>query len=253
MKPHTSGVFKSHCAAVASNFVPLAALVFWYALVRMPDNVISDPLCKRHEPVVGGGGGGGGGGVGVVTVTLAVPLFPSLDAVIVAVPAATPVTSPPAETVATLALFVAQLMLRPLSAVPLASLGVAVSCTVAATSSTGAAGLTLTDATGTGVTVTVAVPLFPSLVAVIVAVPATPPVTSPLVETLATVEALDAHVTVRPGSEFPTESCGVAVNWTVPPTARLGVAGFTATEATGTATAVTVTVAGPPFPSPLAA
>src|SRR3989475_391259 len=244
MKPHTSGVFKSHCAAVASNFVPLAALVFWYALVRMPDNVISDPLCNRHEPVVGGGGGGG-----VVTVTFAVPLFPSLVAVIVAVPAATPVTSPFAETVAALALLVAQLMLRPLSAVPLASLGVAVSCTVAATSSAGAAGLTLTDATGTGVTVTVAVPLLPSLVAVIVAVPATTPVTSPLVETLATVEALDAHVTVRPGSEFPTESCGVAVNWTVPPTARPGVAGFTATEATGTATAVTVTVAVPLFPS----
>src|SRR5437667_11296930 len=242
MKPHTSGVFKSHCAAVASNFVPLAALVFWYALVRMPDSVMSDPLCNRHEPVVGGGGG-------VVTVTFAVPLFPSLVAVIVAVPAATPVTRPFAETVAALALLVAQLMLRPLSAVPLASLGVAVSCTVAATSSAGAAGLTLTDPTGTGVTVTVAVPLFPSLVAVIVAVPATTPVTSPLVETLATVEALDAHVTVRPGSEFPTESCGVAVNWTVPPTARLGVAGFTATEATGTATAVTVTVAVPLFPS----
>src|SRR5207244_6989678 len=79
--------------------------------------------------------------------------------------------------------------------------------------------------------------------------PAPTPVTSPLDGTLATVEALDAHVTVRPGSEFPTESCGVAVNWTVPPTARLGVAGFTATEATGTATAVTVTVAVPLFPS----
>src|SRR5437764_14728236 len=214
MKPHTSGVFKSHCAAVASNFVPLAALVFWYALVRMPDNVISDPLCKRHEPVVGGGGGGGGGGgVGVVTVTLAVPLFPSLVAVIVAVPAATPVTRPFAETVAALALLVAQLMLRPLSAVPLASLGVAVSCTVAPTSSTGAAGLTLTDATGTGVTVTVAVPFCPSLVAVIVALPTATPVTRPVVETLAT-PALDAHVTVRPGSEFPAESCGVAVNCT---------------------------------------
>src|SRR5437667_12752553 len=242
MKPHTSGVFKSHCAAVASNFVPLAALVFWYALVRMPDSVMSDPLCNRHEPVVGGGGG-------VVTVTFAVPLLPSIVAVIVAVPAATPVTRPFAESVAALALLVAQLMLRPLSALPLASLGVAVSCTVAATSSAGAAGLTLTDAPGTGVTVTVAVPLFPSLVAVIVAVPATTPVTSPLVETLATVEALDAHVTVRPGSEFPTESCGVAVNWTVPPTARLGVAGFTVTEATGTATAVTVTGAVPLFPS----
>src|SRR5207302_66719 len=135
MKPHTSGVFKSHCAAVASNFVPLAALVFWYALVRMPDNVISDPLCKRHEPVVGGGGG-----------------------------------------------------------------------TVAPPGSAGAGGATVTAATGTGVTVTVAVPLCPSLVAVIVALPIVTPVTRPVVETLATAEALDAHVTVRPVSVFPAES-----------------------------------------------
>jgi hypothetical protein len=62
----------------------------------------------------------------------------------------------------------------------------------------GAPGETLTDATGTGVTVTLAVPLFPSLVAVIVAEPAATPVTTPLDETVAIpVLELD-HVTARP-------------------------------------------------------
>lgn len=40
-------------------------------------------------------------GAGDVTVMLAVPVFPSLAAVIVALPAATAVTSPADETVAT--------------------------------------------------------------------------------------------------------------------------------------------------------
>jgi len=74
------------------------------------------------------------------------------------------------------------------------------------------AGLTVTDATGTGVTVTVAVPLFPSLVAVIVAVPTVTPVTSPVADTVATDVALVAHVTTRPDSGFPAASFGVAVS-----------------------------------------
>jgi len=55
-----------------------------------------------------------------------VPLCPSLVAVIVAAPAATPVTKPLAETVATAALLVAQVTTRPLRAVPFASFAVAV-------------------------------------------------------------------------------------------------------------------------------
>src|SRR5438445_5034449 len=70
----------------------------------------------------------GGGGVGAETVMLAVPLLPSLEAVIVAEPAATPVTSPLALTVATLVLLVAQATLLPVSALALASLVVAESC-----------------------------------------------------------------------------------------------------------------------------
>src|SRR6266852_1910592 len=91
-------------------------------------------------------------------------------------------------------------------------------------------GVTLTDATGTGVTVIVAVPLCPSLVAVIVAVPAPTAVTRPLAFTVATAALLLTHVTKRvtvtvatAGSElvhvtrrsvsgFPAPSRGVAVS-----------------------------------------
>lgn len=62
---------------------------------------------------------GGGGGVG--TVTVAVPNLPSLVAVIVAVPGATPVTTPAVVTVATPALDVDHVITRPESGFPLAS------------------------------------------------------------------------------------------------------------------------------------
>ena len=60
----------------------------------------------------------------------AVPLLPSLVAVIVTDPAATPVTSPLALTVAIAVLLLAQVTVRPDSALPAESFGVAVSCTV---------------------------------------------------------------------------------------------------------------------------
>jgi len=74
------------------------------------------------------------------------------------------------------------------------------------------AGLTVTDATGTDTTATAiaAVPLCPSLVAMIVALPAPTPVTSPLPLTLATAGALLAQVTTRPDSGLPLPSFGVA-------------------------------------------
>src|SRR6059036_951290 len=120
-----------------------------------------------------------------VTVTADVPLCPSLVAVIVAEPAALPVTSPLALTVATAALLVAQLTARPDSGLPLASFAVAVSRTVSPACSAAEAGLTLTDATGTVLTVTAEVPFWPSLVAVIAVEPAAAPVTSPLPFTVA--------------------------------------------------------------------
>src|SRR5712692_3611657 len=51
----------------------------------------------------------------LVTVTVAVPDLPSLVAVIVAEPAATPVTNPPVLTVATAGTLLAQVTTRPLS------------------------------------------------------------------------------------------------------------------------------------------
>src|SRR5438093_9807891 len=117
---------------------------------------------------------------GGVTVTVDVPLWPSLVAVIVAEPAVTPLTSPLPVTVATDVLLLAHVTTRPVNGLPLASFGVAVSCTVCPTPTLAGDGLTVTVATGTTVTVTTEVPLFPSDVAVIVAEPSDDPVPRPL-------------------------------------------------------------------------
>src|SRR5205807_8219904 len=158
----------------------------------------------------------------VVTVMAAVPFFPSLVAVIVADPAAPPVTSPVALTEARLGALLAQVTTRPLSGLPRESFGVAVSCTVAATNMPATSGVTVTVATGTFVTEMADVPFFPSLVAVIVAEPAATPVTNPLVLTVATAVLL-THVTVRPVRGVPFESFGVAVNSVVAPSVTLAV------------------------------
>ncbi len=96
---------------------------------------------------------------------------------------------------------------------------------------------------GVAVTVTAAVPLCPSLVAVIVAVPTTSPVTSPVPVTLATLSALLAHVTVRPVKVLPLASLRIAVNCWVAPTTTLAVAGLTVTVATGALLALVVPLA----------
>src|SRR2546426_10296732 len=106
------------------------------------------------------------------TVIAADAFCPSLVAVIVAAPAATPVTRPLAETVAAALLLVVQVTVRPVSTFPLASLGVAVSCTAPPTDTFDAAGLTVTEATGAFATVTVAEPLCPRPEEGIVATPA---------------------------------------------------------------------------------
>jgi len=185
---------------------------------------------------------------GAGTVIAAAPLLPSLVAVIVAVPAVTAVTSPLALTVATAALLVAHVAVRPVNVLPFASFIVADSCTVWPTVTVGAAGLTVTKATGTLDTVMVEVPLFPSLVAVIVAVPTVIPVVSPLLVTVAAVVLLLAHVTVRPVSTLPPASLRVAASWTVCPTVTLADAGLTVTDATGTLVVVTVMVEVPLCP-----
>jgi hypothetical protein len=171
----------------------------------------------------------------IVTVTDAVPLLPSLVAVIVAEPAATPVTTPLDDTVAIPVLELAHVTGRPESTAPFASSVVAVSCTVCPTLTLGVDGETLTDATGTvtAVTLTEAVPLFPSLVAVIVAEPAATPVTTPLDDTVAIPVLEVDHVTVRPVNTLLFASRVVAVSCAVCPTEMLELVGATATEATG--------------------
>src|SRR5438067_581868 len=177
-----------------------------------------------------------------VTVSAAVLLLPSLVAVIVAEPAATPATRPLPLMVATLGLPLVHVTIRPVSVPPAESFGVAVSCTVCPTVRLAVAGEIATEATGTVVTVSAAVLLLPSLVAVIVAEPAVTPATRPLPLMVATLGLPLVHVTIRPVSVPPAESFGVAVSCTVCPTVRLVVAGEIATEATGTVVTVSVAV-----------
>ena len=148
----------------------------------MPDNVVD---------VVGLNAGSD-------TVIVAVPVFPSLVAVIVEVPTATAVTTPAAETVATFCAPDVHVTVRPVNALPAASFTASVSVVVPPTASGVVAGVMVTVATGTiaAATVIVALPLFPSLVAEMEAVPGATAVTSPAVDTLATVDALLIHVTV---------------------------------------------------------
>jgi hypothetical protein len=141
--------------------------------------------------------------------------LPSDVAVISAVPVATPVTSPLELTVAAALLLLTHVTVRPVNVLPFASLVVAVSCTVCPGWTAAAAGDTVTVATGAAVTVMAAVPLCPSLVAVIVAPPAAPAVTSPLPFTVATVVLFEDHVTTRPANGLPLASLGVAVSCVV--------------------------------------
>src|SRR2546423_641627 len=214
-----------HVTTLPDRGLPLASLGVAVSCAVCPTGTLADDGVTLTEAT--------GAGT-LVTVTIAVPLFPSLIAVIVADPAARPVTSPLPLTRATPESLLAQVITRPDRGLPLASLGVAVSCTVCPTGTLADDGVTLTEATGTGtlVTVTIDVPLFPSLVAVIVAEPAALPVTSPLPLTRATPESLLAQVITRPDKGLPLASLGVAVRCTVCPTGTLAVAGVTVTSAT---------------------
>src|SRR5205807_6079780 len=127
---------------------------------------------------------------------------------------------------------------------------VAVSCVVVPTKTFAVAGLTTTDATGTVDTVPAAVPLCPSLVAVIVTAPTAPPVTSPVADTVAMAVFELVHATARPVNTFPAASLVTPLSCCVAPTDTVADAGLTATEATGTVDTVTAAV---PLCPPLAA
>src|SRR5690242_2652483 len=185
-----------------------------------------------------------------VTVTVALPLCPSLVAVTVAEPPNRAVTSPLPLTFAIVVSLEDQVITRPDSGLPFASLGVAVSCPVWLVWRLSEVGLTVTDATGTFETVMLAVPLWPSLVAVIVAEPAAEAVTRPLPLTVATEPLLDAQVIVRPVNTLPPESVSVACSCTVAPATSVADEGARLTAATGGSVIVTAAVSAtaPPFP-----
>src|SRR5690242_12029298 len=153
----------------------------------------------------------------------------------VALPTANPVTRPVADTVATRGALVDQVTVRPVSGWPVASLGVAVSCTVPPEARIAVAGATSTHATVAcpAVTVSCAVPVLPSLAAVMVALPTPTPVTRPPLDTVATAALLLLQTTVRPLNGSPPPFLRSAASWTVAPTATLADAGVTSTDATG--------------------
>ena len=146
-----------------------------------------------------------------VTVSTALPLCPSLVAVMVAVPVVSVVTRPLLFTVATAVLLLLHETARPASTLFDASRVVAVACVVPPAITELAASDTLTLATGTAVTVITALPLRPSLVAVIVAVPVLTALTTPLALTVATAVLLLLHETARPVSTLFDASRVVAV------------------------------------------
>src|SRR5437870_3662983 len=187
-----------------------------------------------------------------VTVMAAVPLCPSLVAVTVAEPAATPVTTPLLLTVAEAVLELVHVTVRPLSVLPLASFRIAVNCSVCAIGTLANAGLTVTDATGTFVTAMAAVPLCPSLVAVIIAVPAAMAVARPADVTVAISELELDQVMARPAKIFPLLSLATAASWIVPPTCTLADVGLRVTDATGTGVTVTTAVSEVPPGFPVA-
>ena len=153
-----------------------------------------------------------------ITVIDDVPLFPSLVAVIVAPPTETAVTSPTPPTVATAVLLEDQLTARPVTTTLFASLVSAESCCVAPAITVAVAGLTVTEPTGTGITVMVALPDFPSLVAMIVVEPTPTAFTTPDDETVATAGFPVLQITTRPLRMLLLASSVVAVAWLVWPT-----------------------------------
>src|SRR5258708_2610249 len=126
-----------------------------------------------------------------------------------------PITRPLPLTVASVVLLLDQVTTRPVRVVPAESFVVAASCGVAPT-------------------VIVALPLLPSLVAVMAVAPAATPVATPVALTVANPVLPDVQAIVRPVKVLPAESRSVAVNVAVPPTALVAVEGVTVTEATGT-------------------
>lgn len=162
-------------------------------------------------------------------------LTPSTVAVMLVVPTALPTTTPSASTVATSVFALDQRTSRSVSGVSAESRATACSRAVSPTGTVTPLCQKRTRATfaaAVPVTSTTALPLFPSLVAVIVAWPARRACTTPWAETLATSVSPLAQATARPSRMPPPASVGVARSATDSPTRSRGVAGATVTRAT---------------------
>jgi len=218
----------AHVTTRPVRTVPLASAVV----------AVSVPVCPTMIELVGGATLTVATGAGV-TVTLDVPDFVSLVAVIVVVPGATPVTTPVADTVAAAVLLDVHVTTRSVTTVPLTSFTVATSVVVWPAMTLAVGGATVTLPTAVLVAVTVELPLLPSLVAVIVAEPAATPVTTPVVETVAIDVLLDDHVTTRSVTTTPFASFTVAERVVVWPTVTDAVGGDTVTLPTGVGVTVT--------------
>src|SRR5262249_51275960 len=142
----------------------------------------------------GAGAGAGLGGGALATVTVAEPVFNSLVAVMVAEPAATANTAPVGPTVATASLLVVHCTLRSVRITPSASRSVAIAVVELPVVRLAEPSATFTDATA-GNTVSDALPVTPSLVAVTRTAPLATPRINPPDVTVATPSSLDVHDT----------------------------------------------------------
>jgi hypothetical protein len=148
--------------------LPAESLVVAVSCCVLPDTTLAD--AGATVTVATGAGNG-------VTEIAAVPDFPSLVAVIVAVPVATAVTSPFASTVADAVLLEAHVIVRPVRTLLLESVVDAVSCCVVPVTMLADKGSTVTLATAAGAAGTSVPPSQSSTVTVLpyTPIPGAPP------------------------------------------------------------------------------
>jgi hypothetical protein len=235
----TDGALELQVIARSVSTCPLADRVIAVAWVLLP--TVSDDWGAVRVMVATGTG---------ITVNVAVALFPSLEAVITVVPTASVVIAPLLSTVATAGVDELHATERPVSVAPRSSRSTALAVVVAPSVSDGNASVTTTVATGAGITVSVALPVFPSLVAVMVAEPAAMADTVPPSFTVATVGDDDVQLTTRPVTAAPAAVRRSAVAFTVPPTVIWVADNATATEATPVLAAGGVGLVAPSPPPP---
>jgi hypothetical protein len=185
-------------------------------------------------------------GAVAVTVRVVVPLIAPEAALIVLVPAATPVANPPALIVATLVVCEVHVAVLVKFCVELSEkVPVAVNCFVALFAIEGFAGVTAIDTRvgAVAVTVRVVVPLMAPEAALIVLVPAATPVANPPALIVATLVVCEVHVAVlvKFCVEL-SEKVPVAVNCFVALFAIEGFAGVTAIDTSVGATTVSSVV-----------